>query len=242
MSGPRMPIEELIQIVLDGEATPAEQQELETRMAADPEARERYAELKAAHALLAGAHSEDAPEGLHDAVMAEIRRTAVPVPVRAPARGGFAGWLLNRRGLVFAVTLLAALGVTWWAIRSGPGTSSGTGMTGTMGASEPLGSVRLGEGAAAATVNWERTQRGFRVVVLTGATGARFACEPLEPGVNLQSRAIADGVALAPHSTFVLQGYSAQPTAHLRVTLALDDGHVLTHEIELAGLPTPVID
>jgi anti-sigma factor RsiW len=62
----------LMYVVLDGEATPEQQQDLERTLAADPAARARFTELEALFASIDRLPELDAPRGFVDAVMAKV--------------------------------------------------------------------------------------------------------------------------------------------------------------------------
>jgi len=64
--------DDLMHAVLDGEATPAEAHELEQRLAADPQARGRYAELQHLFDGLRRIPKRFPPEGLVASVLANI--------------------------------------------------------------------------------------------------------------------------------------------------------------------------
>ena len=68
-------LDELMQAVLDGEATPEQARELERRLAADPAARAEFGQLKHLFDGLAGVPKQFPPEGLVASVMSRLPRT-----------------------------------------------------------------------------------------------------------------------------------------------------------------------
>lgn len=80
--------ERIADAVLAGNADAAERQRLEAHVASDPAAREAWADLRTAHAVLEQARLEPAPAGLRS----EILRA---VDAEARARGGRRSWLAD---------------------------------------------------------------------------------------------------------------------------------------------------
>src|SRR5207247_4027009 len=71
-------LDELIQLVLDGAASPEERTHLERLLERDPQARRRHAELSALFAALGSGEGDSEPPGLAEGVMRAL-------PSRAPA-------------------------------------------------------------------------------------------------------------------------------------------------------------
>jgi hypothetical protein len=97
-------LEELIQLDLDGRATPAERLAIAEALERDPEARAVHAEMREVHQLLDGRPKVDPPQDLRPRIAAEIDRRSRPAEV--PLRG-FAD-APRRRRRVMRFTLAAA--------------------------------------------------------------------------------------------------------------------------------------
>lgn len=152
-------IDDLIQSVLDGEASPSDVTRLEQMIAADPFVRRRHAELQQAFATLAqGANLEDPPADLQASILEEIRRRQPAVarsadsrPISRPAFS----WL--RLALPLAAFAAAAV-VLLWSGRANDSRSAADGTTGAIGASGAAGEVApqnalaLGKGEQAVTI------------------------------------------------------------------------------------------
>ena len=121
-------IDDRIQHVLDGAASPEERAQLDALLAADPEARRRYDELRSLFDALTGAPAEDAPAGLHDDVMRSL-----------PSRAGGAAVLDDGRCLgsqPFAAAAVAAV-IIFVTLRGGPPVPAGRPPSGTMSGAPP---------------------------------------------------------------------------------------------------------
>lgn len=109
--------DDLIQTVLDGEASPAEKSRLEELAAASPQVRQEMEAVQRLFAELKAAGETDVPPGLAESVLRELRRrpAAVEGPVRAfePARA-------RRRNLFvagWAAAAMLAIVVAWPLVR-----------------------------------------------------------------------------------------------------------------------------
>lgn len=76
--------EALVNAALDGALTPAERDEFDALLAAQPEARAQYDRLRSVHDLLESLPAEPVPPGLHERVVGAIRLQRP----RGAARGG----------------------------------------------------------------------------------------------------------------------------------------------------------
>ena len=129
---------ELISLRLDGELTPEELGELEAHLAGCGDCRRAEEELRALHTLLPELE-EEAPQGLHQAIMDRIGGEKVVPLSRAKPTSHLRRWA--SLAAVFAVILLGA--GAWQALQGGSATS---------GAAAPAAlapEVRDGTGSAA---------------------------------------------------------------------------------------------
>jgi len=102
----------LMYVVLDGEATPEQQQDLERALAADPAARVRFSELEALFASIDRLPELDPPRGFVNGVMAKVggrfsqptgSKTTYPGGIRMSTNGTF------RRRTIWAGVAVAAV-------------------------------------------------------------------------------------------------------------------------------------
>jgi hypothetical protein len=140
--------EELLQRVLDGEATPEEAARLRQLLAANPELVTRHAELESLFRMLAGAGEIDPPAGWKDDVVRRIR-THEPSGARTSysSRPALAAWFRRPKpgfalafvaGVLAGVALFAGLGPL-----SRPGRQlDGSALPGSMLPADRLGRVR----------------------------------------------------------------------------------------------------
>ncbi|MBK7367562.1 MAG: hypothetical protein IPJ04_06510 [Candidatus Eisenbacteria bacterium] len=226
-------IDDLIQTVLDGDASPSDVTRLEQMIATDPFVRQRHAELQLAFAALAqGAKLEDPPADLSANILAEIRRqqpagarTAAARPVSRPAFS----WL--RIALPLAACAAAAV-VLLWSGRPNTIRPAAEGTTGTIAAA-PLGSLTLGPGDEAASIRWRKTNGAtFALDLEAGTSAVSVTIEPQD--VRLESPAGAR--ALAPGATETILGTVTGEQPSVRVTLTWADGRSATREVKLSGL------
>jgi hypothetical protein len=196
-------IDDRIQQVLDGASSPEERAQLDALLAADPEARRRYDELRSLFDALAGEPAEAAPAGLHEDVMRSL-------PDRA--RAGAARtrrWALPRLALPFAAAAVAAV-IIFVTLRGGPPVSLLDGRSsGTMSGAPPR-AFRLGlgtEGAALHVTLWREAEGAARVVVVSD----------VPTRVNVSSALGAVGVTEGTGSAS--RGMSATAPDHIELTL-----------------------
>lgn len=248
--------DDLIQRVLEGEATAEERTRLEALVASDAAARARYEELSRVFASLGATALEDPPAGMRDEVMRAVRGAA-PAWASASARAGGApsgngrpavavrpelrpsfSWfriaLPVAAGAVAAVVLFA----NWQGGASRPG---GDGVTGTMSQLRRHPGLRLGEGASAVHVTWSPAEKGFRLSIRTGDAPVRVALDTQTPGALI---ALAPGsptpsprieATLPANALVVAEGTGPESRATVRVSITLPDGQVVTGEIGPPG-------
>lgn len=245
-------LDDLIQRVLDGEATAGEQTRLESLLASDPAARARHDELSRVFAALAPLPSEDPPAGLRDEVMRAVRGAA-PAWAPSSARAGRASseggravvfarpslrpsfsWLRIALPAAAAAVAAVVLFANW---RGGPQGPGGDGVTGAMTEIRPHPGLRLGEGADAVHVTWGPAENGFRLTIRTGNAPVRVALDAQAPGALL---ALPPGAptpsprieaTLPANALVVAEGTGPASRATIRVSITLPDGQVATGEI-----------
>lgn len=226
-------IDDLIQSVLDGEASPSDVTRLEQMIAADPFVRRRHAELQQTFATLAqGAKLEDPPADLSASILAEIRRQKPAVARHAAARPvsrpAFS-WL--RLALPLAACAAAAV-VLLWSGRPTALRPAAEVTTGTIAAA-PLGTLTLGPGEEAASIAWRKTAgAGFALDLKAGASPVTVAIEPRD--VRLENT--AEALALDPRAADTILGTVTGDQPSVRVTLTWADGRSASREITLAAV------
>lgn len=232
-------IDDLIQTVLEGDASPSDVTRLEQMIATDPFVRQRHADLQQAFATLAqGAKLEDPPADLSANILAEIRRqtpasarTASARPISRPAFS----WL--RLALPLAACAAAAV-VLLWNGRPNTIRPAAEGITGTIAAA-PLGTLKLGPGDAAASIRWRKTSgtatsedATFALDLEAGTSPVTVTIEPKD--VRLDSPAGA--IALAPGVAGTILGAVTGEQPSVRITLQWADGRSTTREVSLAAV------
>lgn len=237
--------DELLQRVLDGDATPAERAHLEAHLAADPEARNRREEMGRVFQALEGARLEDPPAGLRDDVLRAVRGAA-PSWRRAPARTGRPVFSWMRLALpVAGVVAALVVFVSWQGVNR---TVSKDRVTGTMSglANERVERLHLAEGKSTLTVQSTSDANGFWLKVQAGDVPATVVLETGDPGVTLRlpgieaTAASRIETAVAANSSVVIEGRSHKPVAVIRVTATLAGEAPRHGQLTLSGLqPSP---
>lgn len=137
-------IETLMHEVLDGTASPADCDRLESLLVADPALRSRYTGLKQAHELLVAAPREAAPSELLPSVMSLVNKDlASPVRAGRPLLNPFDAFLglfsaplttggRNMKKVLLGVGALAVVGIVYIGLK-GDTTKNTTGVEGTIG-------------------------------------------------------------------------------------------------------------
>lgn len=199
-------IEELIQRVIEGEASPEECRRLDALIAADPAVRRRRDELEHAFRLLGAARLEPAPEGLRDAVLRKI--AAEPAHAgHAPRHGApshrTAGPLPWLRLLLPVTAVLAAVSLLWVARTTT--LRPGAPVSGTIAGPAPAVSVTVGSGPAALRVDAEAVGGGFRLDVRAGDSPGVAEFQAEGPGATLRRTADAP----EPGGTVLRQEFEA---------------------------------
>ncbi len=237
-------LDELIQRVLDGDATAAERAGLEARIASDPEARSRREEMERVFQALGDARSEDPPAGLRDDILRAVGGAA-PAWRRTPARAGRPAFswfrlVLPVAGAVAAVVIF----VSWQGVNH---TVSRDGVSGAMSAAEPQGTLRLGSGGDKVLVRPLKLANGFRLTVQAGDSPVRVVLETAGTGVTLRlpghdaaKATTRIEASVAANSLEVIEGASRTPVAVIRVTATPEGGTPRHGEVVLRGLqPSP---
>jgi len=236
-------LDELIQRVLDGDATPAERALLENRLANDPAARSRREEIGRVFQALEGVRVEDPPAGLRDDILRAVRGAA-PAWRRAPARTGrpVFSWLRLTLPLAGAVAALVIF-VSWQGLNR---SISHDGVTGTMSGVAGRETLRLGTGGDAVLVRTTRLDNGFRLTIQAGNSPVTVVLETPDPGVTLRPPG-GDATpgprvetSVPAKSLVVIEGNSQNSVALIRVTATPAGGSARRGEVVLRDLhPSP---
>ncbi len=224
-------IDDLIQSVLEGDASPSDVSRLEQLIATDAFVRERHARLKQAFdALAEGTALEDPPAGLRENVLAEIRRQqsaaqarSTPRPVSRPAFS----WL--RLALPVAAVTVAAVVVLWNGRANGPSPA----LESTSGAiaAAPSNTIAIGQGERAVSIAWRELPGGRFALDLVGAGAGPVTVSLAPQRVRLDRP--ADAIALEPHATDTILGEISGQEPSVRVTLTWPDGRTESRDIPL---------
>jgi len=232
--------DELLQRVLEGEASESEQARLAELLERDPSLRLRRDELKRAFDALAAARLGPAPEGLKVAVLEAIaHRGRGPEPstlaaTRTGRRSTRGAWL---RLVLPATAAIAAVAVLW--LSRGPWERPGGTVSGAFGPAQPTPELRLGEGGAAVVVIVRAAERGFVAEVRTGDTPGEI--EVVATGgtrISLDADPAAGGAAevrqsFGEHARLMIHGGPPDPRHRLQVTVRLDGGRRFSGEVPL---------
>lgn len=240
----RESLDDLIQTVLDGDATGQQRVQLAHLLETDANARTRHAELEVAFEALAGVKPAEAPADLRDNILAEIRsaaaarnarpQRAASLPTRRPAFSWF------RLALPIAACAAAAVVLVWNA-KKPLVLSSDSGTSGTMAASGPSGSLSLGPAGRAVKLHWRAAGSDFQLQAHGGNEPAQIMIEPVGDGVRMGSAAGAAGAAgstriesrLEADAVIAFSGTALHSHAALRVTVTYADGQTAITEIGL---------
>lgn len=188
-------LDELIQLVLDGQASAAERARLETLVREDPGGRRRHSELAALYAALGSGATEDAPEGLSEQVLASLPPRPSTAGSPARPRRVFAPRLALSFVAGAACAFIVVAVVRGWP----PGFVPDSRVSGTMSALLPH-SLRFDLGSAGGTANvtaW-RESRGAARLVVTVARPARVVVSPAGGAVRLRADGIEAGTDGVP--------------------------------------------
>ncbi|MCC6350502.1 MAG: hypothetical protein IT347_13015 [Candidatus Eisenbacteria bacterium] len=246
-------LDDLIQRTLEGDASAAERERLESRMAADPAARGRYDELSRVFQALAGVRAAEPPAGLRDEVLRAVRGAA-PAWAPAAARTGQSAsprpskpLTLPRRStfawLRVALPAAAALVAVFFAYASwrGAGQPAGGGLaSGAMSGASDL--VRIGPGDSAVLVRWSPSATGFQLRIKAGNSPVRIVLETLSSGALLSLAPDAPTPSprveanLPANALVVAEGTAPDTQATVRVSVTLPDGRLAAGEVRLRGL------
>lgn len=230
------PLDELIQRVLDGDASPTEKLRLEQRLASDAHARNRYDELARVFEALSATRLEEAPAGLRDDVLRSVReaalartpgtaRTGVPTPRAArPAFSWFRLALPIAAGAVAVAVLFVSLG--------GPRRIAGDQVSGTLAPPAAPANLVLGTGPDAVTIQPVAIPGGAELRVSAGAAPVTIHLEGADGAVQLAegpgAPAAALDLPLAASATVTLHVHAPAPGARVQVRITYPDGRVLS--------------
>lgn len=240
-------LDDLIQRALDGELSAAETGALESALASDATARSRHEELGGVFRALATARMVEAPIGMRESILHEIRRApapavrrAVPAP-RPQVHAGPASPSWRRFALPGVAGVLAL--VAMWLGGYGPTWNRpGEDVSGTM-----LGNSRyvtiVGSGARAVRVKWTAQEPGFVLGVRTGATAAHVELGSTTPGVRMAAPPGANVDAsgrlsgsVAARTLLTVHGTSEVAEATILIRIRYPDGETLERSLLLHGL------
>lgn len=228
------PFDDLVQHVLEGDATPEDRAQLEALIVADAALRRRRDELAHVFSLLGSARVAPAPEGLRDTVMQAIADlpTAtdrhVPNAVSAfPARAGWTRMVLPVAAAIAAIALV-------WFVRT-PSPASRGEVSGTMAGPSRTVSVRLGDGAAAVVVEGRAVETGIELQLRAGSAAGVAEIVSLDDGVLLSRppqfvTVGAEPLSLEfePGARILAHGRSTASEVPLRIVVRFADGRHAT--------------
>lgn len=228
--------EDLLNRVVEGDATPAERAKLEALLAADPELRRRHDELKQAFQALGAARTEPVPDGLHDDIVGAVARAAAAVPARstlAPAPR------LRWTRLLLPISAAAAAVVLIFALRS-PTLPPSASTSGTMGGSPQPTRLRLGTGLDEVEVTGLSTGQGFQIDVRAGASAGTV--ELTADGSLFRNRSVAgerSTTSTLRHGfrageRWTAFGWATSNKIPVRVVVRYPDGRQATGQLLLA--------
>ncbi len=239
------PLDELIQRVLDGDATAADKLRLEQRLASDAQARNRYDELARVFDALSATQLEEAPAGLRDDVLRSVREAALarsPAAARTGARAPVHARRPAFPWLRFALPVAAgaAAALLFFSTQSAPPWRAGDRVSGTMSEPGAAQELRLGSGPGALRVSGRPAGAGFELRLEAGDAPVRVRLETSGPGASL---ALAGNTAsptleaaLAANSVTLVQGLAGDSRASVRVLATFAAGQVASGELLVTGL------
>ena len=240
-------LDDIIQQALDGAASPDDRARLDARLAADPDARRRYEELRAVFEALSDGSSEDPPPGLHADIMRALP-DRLPVPELARPR-----WTWSRLALPFAAGAIAAA-VVVITLRGGPSSTVPEGGASATMSGAASRAVRLGlgtEGAALHVTLWREAEGAARLAV-TSDVPTRLSVSSAQGSVTLLEGAGASrsGVAvIAPDHLELVLGANAERvvscrwtevSAAVRLRAETAGGEASEIRVELTSLPVAI--
>lgn len=240
------PLDELIQRVLDGDATPTEKLRLEQRLASDAHARNRYDELARVFEALSATRLEEAPAGLRDDVLRSVReaalartpgtaRTGVPAPRAArPAFSWFRLALPIAAGAVAVAVLFVNLG--------GPRRIAGDQVSGTLAPPAAPADLVLGTGPDAVAIRPAVVATGAELRIVAGAVPVTLHLEGADGAVQLATDPAAPAAGLdlplAASATATVHVLAPAPGARVLVRITYPDGRVLSGHVPVGSPPT----
>lgn len=243
-------LEDLIQLALDGEASAAELHRLEARVAADPAARRRYDQLARAFSALATASLVEAPHGLTEAILDEVRRS--PLPALSGGRAEPTPALDRRPSPPFpwlrlvlpGLASVVAVAALWWGLGGPLWRAPGSQVAGALMSGGSAQTVRFGRGPAVVVAGWNASEHGFLVRFRNGDTPVTIECTSATPGVRVARTATEVSgsatdrlsIRLAPHAFGLVYGVSEGPDAGLTAAVSFPDGRREVHQLHLTGL------
>lgn len=222
-------VEDLIQRVLEGSATPEESGRLDTMTAADPALRRRREELEHVFLLLGSARLEPSPARLKESVLRAIREE-VPGHAGAVKAPKLVSGGIPWGRLLLPVTALVLASVLVWAARA-PWNEPAGRVSGTMAGSTAPVSLSLGSGTEAVRVDAASEAGGFQIEILNGDAPVEAEIAALNPAVRLASSANPAAGApatlrqgLEPRARWLVHGAATSRTVPVRVVVRFADG------------------
>lgn len=232
-------LDDLIQRLLEGEASVEERTRLEARMASDPTVRARHDELARVFHALASIEPAPVPADLREDILHAIRGAA---PSRASVSTRAGRPLFSWMRLTLPLTAVAVAVIVLIANQQGlPGRSPADQMSGSMSGAASPGSLRLGAGAQAVWIRSDRTDSGFQLRIQNAGAPSQIRLEALTAGAQLRLEAQAARssspveASLPANALVIAEGTAPDSGATIRVSITFPDGQSATGEIRLRG-------
>lgn len=222
-------VDDVIQRVLEGSATPEERGRLDAMTAADPALRRRREELEHVFLLLGSARLEPSPARLKESVLQAIREE-VPGHAGAEKAPKLASRGIPWGRVLLPVTALVLASVLVWAARV-PWNEPAGRVAGTMAGSPSPVRLSLGSGTEAVSVEAAPEAGGFQIEVRNGDAPVEAEIAALDPTVRLASSPDAAAGApatlrqgLEPRASWLVHGAATSRTVPVRVVVRFADG------------------
>jgi hypothetical protein len=215
-------LEELIQLDLDGRATPEQRLAIAEALEHDPEARAIHAEMREVHQILDRRPKVDPPEDLRHRIATEVHRLS-PRPTEAPVRGLASAPRRHQRVMRFTLAAAATLALAVLLVPALVRDTDSNQLRGTMA---PSSSTENEEEVILLAGN------GIEGVVVTAWEGAELVLRPelRSPGPGRLE------VGFDPGQLVVLSGGSSKAPSGL-VTATLDSNPSAIRLLRRSGDP-----
>ena len=239
-------LDDLIQRVLDGEATPAERERFAARLAADPGLRRRHGELASAFRAVATATLAEPPAGLRDDILRTVR-AAPEAKMSSAATPGSARARVDAvrrwpRLVLPAGAIALALAVLWVSGRLPGVDGARERVAGTMSGRGTDTPLSLGSGASAVLVSGHLEGTGFTLRVRAGSVPAHVEVAAATPGTLLGGTPVAAATGGPRFATDVpaggeriVHGLAPGGGVVLFVTARFPGGETTTRPLRLGG-------